>query len=125
MKILLIEPDQRTAHDMAVYLHRQHHVRVAGDGQAAIQLIDAERPEVIVLEPAMPAHNGVEFLYELRSYDDLLDIPVVLFSSLSPDQLGLDARQQRQLGIAHICYKPRTSLKQLANVLTDVVQTPA
>jgi len=125
MRVLLIEPDQRTAHDTARFLSKTHAVRVAPDGHVAIQLIDANTPDVIVLEPAMPAHNGIEFLYELRSYEDLMSIPIIVFSTLSPEKFMLDEVRQTQLGVVQICEKSRTSLKRLQSILQEVVQTPA
>jgi len=45
---------------------RGHRVRAAQDGLAALALVAAERPHLIVLDMCMPVMNGVEVLRRLR-----------------------------------------------------------
>jgi hypothetical protein len=59
------------------------------------------------------AHNGYEFLYELRSYSDLLEIPVIVNSMLPEEDLLLNNEIKNELGIISYLYKPKTTLGKL------------
>lgn len=119
MRILLVEPDRLTAKEVASYLSQQHTVLHAVDAQAAIHTFDNQNIDAVVLELVLPGHNGIEFLYELRSYDDLQYVPVVVYTQTKTDQ----AEHQQltgQLGVRVICYKGSTSLAQLSECLLEL-----
>ncbi|MBP7807060.1 response regulator [Candidatus Saccharibacteria bacterium] len=120
-RVLLIEPDQRLGKTYQQALSRQHQVTVAHTAQQAIHSSEDFVPDVIVLDPQIARHNGVEFLYELRSYEDLQNIPVVLLVSMHPEMFSVPIATQRQLGIVQVLYKPQTSLKQLQDTVTKVL----
>lgn len=54
-------------------------VRVANDGDGALQLVRDERPDVVVLDVAMPDPDGLTVLQELLEVDPAL--PVVLHTA--------------------------------------------
>lgn len=121
MRVLLIEPDAATAQLVASYLQKKHlEVVVATNAQAAIQVLDQKSVDCIIVEPFMSAHNGVEFLHELRSYTDFATIPVVIYSSHAEVVQMISAPLQVQFGVKGILLKSKTSLQQL---LTVVVST--
>jgi CheY-like chemotaxis protein len=121
MNVLLIEPDAMTARNAKQYLHEQGLVvQTARSGQQAVDILDQQAVDVILLEPQLGVHNGIEFLYELRSYVEWMNIPVVVWT-LNKKMLGPQfANAWRQLGVTQVCYKPETSLRQLARVTHGV-----
>ena len=56
-------------------------VRDAEHGQHALDLLEGWRPDVIVLDVAMPVMDGFTFLAQKRQVPDLTDIPVVVVSA--------------------------------------------
>lgn len=54
----------------------------ASNALAAIELVDRDRPDVLILDVLMPGPNGITLLHELQSHADLAGIPVVICSSL-------------------------------------------
>lgn len=113
MKVLLLEPDVVLAKSYARALTKAgYHVRVAYDAQGAIDAADGRMPDVVIIELQIGGHNGIEFLYEFRSYADWQDVPVIVQSWLTPPA-GLDVAGQRALRIAGYLYKPQTSLQKL------------
>lgn len=116
--VLLIEPDKILAETYkAALLHANFTVSTARDAQSAIHEVDTNIPDVIVLELQLATHNGVEFLYELRSYPEWQNIPVVILSQISELEAGIDKKMTKKLGIRHYRYKPQTSLKKLISIL--------
>lgn len=56
---------------------------VAGDGRAALERIEAVRPDVVLLDLEMPVMHGLEMLAVLRARHPAL--PVLVYSSLTRD----------------------------------------
>ena len=113
--ILVIEPDGMLGRTYCGALESQaHKVSLARTAQLAIECVDSQPPDVIVLELQLPAHNGLEFLYELRSYPEWARIPVIINSFLVPRSLALIGPEQRaEIGIVAAFYKPVLSLPDL------------
>lgn len=125
-QILLVEPDTVLAKTYAAALTSSgHHVLRAQDAQSAINATDTVRPDCIILELRLPQHNGVEFLYELRSHADWQAIPIVILSQLTIDQAGLDAAKMKELGIRAFCYKPQTNLLTLTTITEEMLRVPS
>jgi len=126
MKILLIEPDKVLAKTYMTYLRLQgFEVFCAADAQFAVHVIDSKEPDVILLEMQMARHNGVEFLYELRSYADWQHIPVIAHTLLGPSSMSMSSELLRALGVVSYLYKPATSLLKLKHTITEVLQSAA
>lgn len=116
--VLLIEPDKVLGETYRAALsHANFSVQTAQTAQMAIHKVDTNIPDITVLELQLAAHNGVEFLYELRSYPEWQNIPVVILSQISQHEAGIDKKMAKKLGIAHYCYKPQTSLKKLIEII--------
>lgn len=123
MNILLIEPDRVLARTYASFLRQQGHaVSLATDAQTAVHALDSQEPEVILLELQMARHNGLEFLYELRSYSDWQHIPVIAHTMLPPNSMQMSSQFLTALGVIAYLYKPVTSLVGLKRALAEVVQ---
>ncbi|MFW6240781.1 MAG: response regulator, partial [Thermodesulfobacteriota bacterium] len=56
-------------------------VRTARDGLDALEVVRAERPDLIVLDIEMPRMNGYEFLSAMGGDPTIRDIPVVMLTS--------------------------------------------
>ncbi|HEY4161376.1 MAG TPA: response regulator [Candidatus Saccharimonadales bacterium] len=126
MHILLIEPDTLQARVCAAALKRAGHTvaRVAG-AQSAVHAADERMPDVAVLELQLSAHNGVEFLYEFRSYPEWLHVPVVLHTFVPPGELVFAATLESELGVRRILYKPATTLADLCAAVQELAPEAA
>lgn len=113
-KILLVEPDILLGKTYQSYLQTNgYSVRLCGDVQKAIDYIDKSTPDLIILELQLAAHNGYEFLYELRSYVEWQTIPVIIHSMIPDHVLGIGSTVMEELGVSAYLYKPTTSLNKL------------
>ena|SRR5579864_1807121 len=121
-RILLIEPDQVLAKTYHLALQQaRHEVWHVASAQAAIDDTDALTPDIIILEPQLAGHNGVEFLYELRSYAEWQAMPVILLSSLPPKAFQVQLAAWDRLGVVAYYYKPQTTLAQLRTAVDEVL----
>ncbi len=118
MNVLLIEPDQILAQTYQRAMERAGiTVRRAADVQAAVHLIDQELPGCIILEVQQAGHNGIEFIYEIRSYPDWQAIPIIIVSGIPSDELGLTEKTKQQLKIKSYHYKPHLTLSKLTSAV--------
>lgn len=116
--ILLIEADQWIATNVCRLFQKSgHQVIWYVNLQTAIDSADASRPDLIILDLLLAGRSGAEFLYEFRSYPDWLNLPIVLFSNISEEELGSSLAGFNQLNISAYHYKPTTSLSQLAQTV--------
>lgn len=117
-EVLIVEPDTVLSGTYAEFL-RYHgcRVRTVTSAQAAIMAIDHRMPDIIVLEPLMARHNGIEFLYELRSYREWEDIPVIVLSWRRGYEYGDTAILNTMYGVAACLYKRDTTLPVLADAV--------
>lgn len=120
MHVLLLEPDKVLAAIYAQALSKAgHSVVCESDAQAAINNIDKYTPDVVILELQLASHNGLEFLYELRSYPEWQNMPAVVLSTV-PDT-SFSVGMQQQLGVVAYHYKPQTTINSLLNTLDGTV----
>lgn len=123
MKILLIEPDTILANNYTDAIQQDgHSVNWQANAQAAIHQADIDRPDIIILELQLPSHNGVEFLYEFRSYPEWQDIPVIVLSLVPEESFVGGAKLFEQLGVKRFLYKPQTKLRQLLKTVKQIAE---
>lgn len=115
MKILLLEPDKVLADTYRQALMTAgHKVVMCATAQAAIFAADDLQPDVVVMELQLTGHSGIEFLYEFRTYDDWLTVPIIIMTNVPAGEFdGSWELLQRQLGVQAYHYKPITSLRGL------------
>lgn len=80
-----------------------YQVAIAPDGEAGLEAVRAQRPDLILLDFVMPRMNGYQFCRELVADPKLRDIPVVLMSAKG-DQVG--ERFVKVMGIVDYITKP-------------------
>ena len=115
MKILLVEPDRLLAKVYSQALESKgHHLVSASTAQEGIAKVDEFKPDLIILEIQLVEHSGVEFMHELRSYEDWLDIPVIINSMVPPAEFNHSFKiLKHELKVSDYLYKPDCSLKTL------------
>jgi len=75
----------------------------AGDGSEAIEILDAEDVEVVVLDIMMPKVDGWMALMEIRSNPGTVDVPVIMLTAKTQDLAKILAFKQ---GVQQYVTKP-------------------
>lgn len=91
----------------------QHQVSALTDPNAVEARVEAERPDVVLLDVVMPDRNGYEVLRGLKRNTATKDLPVVLVSSKNAET---DVRWGLRQGAVDYVTKPYTSEQVLAAV---------
>lgn len=94
MKILVVddEPDVAALTAMGITFHRPDYAVVeCTSGPQAVATVEAERPDLLLLDLAMPGRDGFSILEELRSGGTELPIIVITAKDLEADKVrGLE-----------------------------------
>ncbi len=94
-KILIVDDEDDILDLLRYNLEKEgFEVIQASDGAAGIQIAEAEKPDLIILDVMMPRMGGIEACQRIRQHSALRKIPVVMLTARSEegDQVsGLDA----------------------------------
>lgn len=118
MRILVVEPDKDLARTMKKWLESEgYSVTVANDGQSALDVLDKDSVDLIILEIMMSGANGIELLQEVRTYDDWQDIPCVIYTRSGLRKSDLSDDVMERMGIKNVFYKSKDTLQNLSDYL--------
>jgi two-component system, sensor histidine kinase and response regulator len=85
--ILVVEDSPTQAAQLRYILEKHHYsVSVAGSGSAALAMIEAKKPALIISDIVMPEMDGYELCRRIKTHDDHCDIRIILLTSLSDPQ---------------------------------------
>jgi DNA-binding response OmpR family regulator len=103
-KILIAEDDRDIRELIAISLkYAGYEVILAADGQQAVELTIAEKPDLIILDVRMPRLTGFEVLEQIKDRPEFIDTPVAILSAKGQEseiQAGLE------LGATQYILKP-------------------
>ncbi len=99
--ILCVHEDRNFAEVNAEALEAEgYEVLRAHDGRQAFDLLRNRQPDFIVLDTYLPRQDGFEILAELRTFEALRDIPVLLVSDTEPtDEIYFRAGELGAIGV--------------------------
>jgi CheY-like chemotaxis protein len=107
--LLLVEDDKVDAMTVKRALREikvTNKLNIATNGEEALKFLrDSanEKPAIILSDINMPKMNGIEFLKQLKSDDDLKHIPVIMLTTSKEDW---DRIESFKLGVAGYMLKP-------------------
>ena len=113
MKILIVDDEPDVVKVIAMSFRMQQpawEVISAQDGLEALEMLDQERPNVVLLDIGLPEMNGFEVLQSIRLFSD---VPVIMLT-VRDDELG--KVQGLELGADDYVTKPFSHLELLARV---------
>jgi CheY-like chemotaxis protein len=95
-KILVVDDEPDIVRFVAKLMTtRGHEVRTAADGFEALELVGAERPDVIILDLHLPNMDGFEVCRRLKSDEATRTIPIVMMTaayvSMEVARMGQDS----------------------------------
>jgi two-component system alkaline phosphatase synthesis response regulator PhoP/two-component system response regulator VicR len=85
-KILVVDDERHIVRLVEVNLSRAgYDVATAYDGVEALEKVEEEHPDMIVLDVMMPRMDGFEVLKRLQADADTQDIPVIMLTAKAQD----------------------------------------
>jgi len=110
-KVLVVD-DEPTVREVVVgYLRRDgHDVAEAGDGHTALELLESDPPDLVVLDMMLPGVNGLDILRRVRATSS---IPVIMLTARAEES---DRVAGLELGADDYVVKPFSPRELAARV---------
>ncbi|MEK9196475.1 MAG: response regulator [Patescibacteria group bacterium] len=121
MNILIVEPDKELAKTIKDWLITDEwNADTASIAQEALDCLDEEKYDAIVLELVIPHSNGVEFLQSVRSYPEWQGIPCIIYTSANIGAMDLPESAKKDLNIIKVLYKSKNSLADISAEIREL-----
>jgi DNA-binding response OmpR family regulator len=115
-KILVAEDDRFLSKVYFTKLSAEgYDVVVASDGEEAIRKVEAEKPDLVLLDMVMPKTNGFDVLKTIKA-GDTKDIPVIILSNLGQDE---DVKKGLKLGAVDYLVKTNLSIQEVVTKVKE------
>ncbi len=112
-KIAIIEDEAAIRRMYAFKLkHAEFEVCEAEDGFRGLEVIEKEKPDLILLDLRMPRMSGEEMLRELRGTEWGKDIAVIILTNISRDEAP---RTLWHLGVTDFIVKSNSSPQKITD----------
>ncbi|MEB3885432.1 PAS domain S-box protein [Lyngbya sp. CCY1209] len=115
-RILLAEDNEANTLTLSSYLQAKgYRVTVAKDGEEAIRAVEAECPDLILMDIQMPKMDGLEAIRRIRNHPNFAGVPIVALTALA-----MDGDREKCLAAGADEYLPKpVKLKQLTAMIQD------
>lgn len=117
MKILIIDDEQAIVKMYSsAFTSAGINMISASDGQNALELIESEKPDAVLLDIIMPKINGLDVLKKIKENETIKNIPVFLLTNLPEECSGEKAKS---LGGAGYFVKAQTEPQQMVQIIQN------
>jgi CheY-like chemotaxis protein/anti-sigma regulatory factor (Ser/Thr protein kinase) len=96
-RILLVDDDARAVRLLTRMLGTDYDLLSAHNGDEALELLQLERPELVILDLAMPGRSGHCVLEAIRAEPELSNLPIVIVSASAPEPAALPTSSELTL----------------------------
>jgi len=120
-KILLVDDEEDVLHSVRdILLSEGFEVATAASGAKGMHLVEAENPDLILLDIHMPGMDGFEFCRRLRMQDAYREIPIIFLSGLTETA---DIVSAFSSGGSDYIVKPYKSRELISRVRSHLVRS--
>ncbi|MEL6135867.1 MAG: response regulator [Cyanobacteria bacterium J06628_6] len=118
-QVLIVEDDPDLA-QVLMAMFESHHITPhhAATGQAAIQLSQQVRPDLLVLDLSLPESDGFAVVDWLRQHNQLCRVPLVVYTAKDLDE---DERRRLRLGQTLFLTKGRVSPEEFEQQVLQLI----
>lgn len=121
--VLVVEDDRELAEMYQLQLEAAGYgVRLAQTAQGALGELEKHSIGLIIVDILLAKQNGLSILHELRSYSDWSNIPVIILSNVSANELGVNRKLLRELGVRAYLEKSQTKAATLQAAVAAATQ---
>ena len=118
-RILIVEDDDFLRSLAVTKLEAEGFVMdVAADGAEGLQKINAQVPDLAILDLMLPKMTGFEILAEVRKNDTTKNLKVIVFSNLGEEA---DIKKCLDLGVSEYLVKANFTLDELAEKIKMIL----
>jgi DNA-binding response OmpR family regulator len=123
-KVLIVDDEPNILLSVEFLMQREgHEVITARDGQEAVELLAAAKPDLMILDVMMPRKNGFEVCNEVRADPAFADMPILMLTAKGREA---EIKKGESLGADAYITKPFSTHELVAKVqvLLDGQRSP-
>jgi CheY-like chemotaxis protein len=118
-KLMLVEDDNNLREIYEARLQAEGYTIVsAKDGEEALVLAKAEKPDLIIADIMMPKISGFEMLDILRNTDEFKGVKIIMLTALGQND---DQQRANQLGADRYLVKSQVTLEDIVKAAYDLL----
>ena len=118
-KIVVVEDEQVLNKALSIeLLDAGYEVLSAANGEAGLELIQTEKPDLVLLDLVLPKMSGFEVLEAVKKDTKLKHIPVIILSNLGQDE---DREKGLKLGAEDYYVKASTDLSVISEKVSKLL----
>jgi two-component system phosphate regulon response regulator PhoB len=124
-RILVVDDEPDIAALVAYHLAREsYRVRTVGSGPEALAALEAEVPDLLLLDVMLPGLGGLDLLREIRRRPELAHLPVILLTARKEEQDRVAGLREGADDYVPKPFSPQELVLRVAAVLRRVHQAP-
>lgn len=114
-KHILIVEDEIAIREMLTFslMKEGYKVSQAGNGLEALEILDNETPDLLIVDWGMPKMNGMDLIERIRANDVLADVPIIMLTARTEEN---DKIQGLETGVDDYITKPLSIRELLARM---------
>ena len=85
-KVLIVEDDADCRDLITLILEDEYAVTTAVNGEEALEAIERDKPDIVLLDIMIPHVDGWEVLRRLRADDRYKDLPILAVTALASEE---------------------------------------
>jgi len=102
-KILIVDDVPENIELLIILLKDQYEIIASKDGKKVMELLEKERPDLILLDIMMPEINGYEVCSMIKLHEEYMDIPIIFLTAKAQIE---DLQQGFECGCVDYITKP-------------------
>ena len=128
-KVLVVDDEWKIRDVLSQFLtEKGYEVILASNGEEAIELVEKENPDVILLDVRMPGIDGIETCRRLKEEEKTRSVPVIMITAFQDREIeayleGADDFVVKPFNMVEISYRIESMLRicHLSNELERAV----
>ncbi|MGM0471980.1 MAG: sporulation transcription factor Spo0A [Bacillota bacterium] len=119
-KVLLVDDNKEFCQLVREFIEEKENMEIAGvghNGLEALELIDENEPDVVILDIIMPHMDGIGVLEELKKEGKINDLKIIMLTAFGQEEL---TQRVVELGANYYILKP-FDLEQLTNRIEQLM----
>jgi two-component system, OmpR family, alkaline phosphatase synthesis response regulator PhoP len=118
-RVLLVDDEERVLGlaEATLAIDDSYEITTAADGEEAIAVCKAQKPDLIFLDLLMPKKDGITVCRELKEDPETRDIKIIMLTAMSQEADRLTALKVGADGYMTKPFSPKALLEKAAEML--------